>query len=82
MRGDQIVGGAMGMKSEGEGTEEANAGKLMRTLKALGAHGRWFFQAKRMKGVDNRLAHELSRWEEEKIKSERPRVTWHHQKLL
>ena len=43
-------------KCRGGGKKLARVGALMRTMGALEARGRWCFQARHERGVDNRVA--------------------------
>ena len=57
----------------------------MRMMGALEAKGGWCFQARHVRGVDNRLADGLTRWKEgqilEKLNAECPRIAWQVQEL-
>ena len=60
-------------------------GALMRMIGAFEAKGGWCFQARHVRGVDNRLADGLGRWKNEqtpeKLNAERPEVAWQVQEL-
>ena len=60
-------------------------GALMRMMGALEAKGGLCFQARHVRGIDNRLANGRTRWKEEqsleKLKAERPEIAWQFQAL-
>ena len=60
-------------------------GGMIRIMGLSERIGGWSFQAKHVRGVDNILADEISRWKESEIQTrltaEHPTVLWQAQKL-
>ena len=52
------------------GKNDVRAGGLMRILGALEVRGKWCFQAKHVVGVDNSLAHLITRCEHSRVNAE------------
>ena len=72
-------------RCRGGDKKQARVGALMRKMGALEAWGRRCFQARHVRGVDNRLADGLTRWREEHIPKnlnvECPEIAWQVQEL-
>ena len=72
-------------RCRGGGKMQARVGALMRIMGALEAKGGWWFQAMYARGVDNRLADGLPRWQEGqllyKLNAECPGIAWQVQEL-
>ena len=62
------------------GKKQERIGAWMRMMGALEARGRWCFQARHVREIDNPLADGLTRWKEaqipEKLKAKRPDIAW------
>ena len=69
----------------GGGKKQARVGALIKMMRALEAKGRWCFQAKHARAVDNGLANGLTRWRGgqilEKMNAECPGIAWQVKEL-
>ena len=85
MRADNEAAVTWVKRCRGGGKKQARVGALMRMMGALEAKGGWCFQARHVRGVDNRLADGLTRWREEqipeKLNAECPGIDWQVQEL-
>ena len=85
MRGDNLSAVQWVIDCTQGEREEARTGALMRMLGALETQGGWCFQAKHVRGVDNRLADGITRWKGEEIQKnltkESPQTVWLVQEL-
>jgi len=85
MRADNEAAVTWVKRCRGGGKKQARVGALMRMMGALEGRGRWCFQARHVRGVDNRLADGLTRWREEqipeKLNAECPEIAWQVQEL-
>ena len=85
MRADNEAAVTWVRRYRGGGKKQARAGALMRIMGALEAREWWCFQARHVRGVENRLADGLARWKEGQILQKRnaecPAIAWQVQDL-